>query len=454
MKVRHDAGSLKEGESVVMTLSDQQMLDKDGNLIDAPDELSNVRMTDAERAKHHEALKNQKEYDPTKEGQDILDKYDDLKTGLPSGFVIGGRSVGGVIEENDPEKKLAILTALSEKTSLESKFKVQSDYYTNDEMAKFRKPPKKKTKRRKGTDAKDKEDQIGDSTQAENNNAVRPVDAGSDEEDPELYEQLSKQRRLVKRSDAGATKRGEAALSAVSDRISSVEDKDEETKKEEPEVQGAKAKEGDQIAMTATTEFCNVVQTPLEKMDTVKHESFRGSTLYKQQATQRKGIAAGERKARKAGMARNEEETAAPMTLEDETIENLMEDGLDLSCASGLAFLRWELLATATRMSSPLWRMLWSRAHTCRTAPCSLISSRAELNSAKEDKTAWRMVILSTCCCRVPCTCKSDSRDKPFKSSSEISLPISMNDSSANGSVSSSPAESISVSSPLEKPCG
>ena len=30
--------------------------------------------------------------------------------------------------------------------------------------------------------------------------------------------------------------------------------------------------------------FCNVVQTPLEKIETLKHESFRGSTLYKQQA--------------------------------------------------------------------------------------------------------------------------------------------------------------------------
>ena len=71
-----------------------------------------------------------------------------------------------------------------------------------------------------------------------------------------------------------------------------------------------------------------MVQTPLEKIETLKHESFRGSTLYKQQAfvfcyvifsavalkvlartdscvinllqaTQRKGVAAGERKARK-----------------------------------------------------------------------------------------------------------------------------------------------------------
>merc|ERR1712087_507200 len=111
------------------------------------DELSNTRMSDLERAKHNEEVRKQVEYDPTKEGQDILEKYDELKTG-PVGFVIGGTTMG-VIEENDPEKKLAILTALSERQDGGLKF--QSDYYTAAEMKqkeeqlnKFRKPPKKK----------------------------------------------------------------------------------------------------------------------------------------------------------------------------------------------------------------------------------------------------------------------------------------------------------------------
>merc|ERR1712151_813846 len=102
---------------------------------------------------------------------------------------VGGTTVG-VIDETDPEKRLAILTALSEKQSLESKIRVQADFYTAEEMAKFRKPPKKKAKRRKG-DTKTKDDEIGDMKDA---GAQRPQDAGSDEEDPELYEQLSKQR--------------------------------------------------------------------------------------------------------------------------------------------------------------------------------------------------------------------------------------------------------------------
>lgn len=168
-------------------------------------------------------------------------------------------------------------------------------------------------------------------------------DAGSDEEDPELYEQLSKQRRLVRRSDAGAMKKGEAALAAVSERISALPDpvqKEEEDKEKEKAALGAKGGNADdKIAMTATTEFCNVVQTPLEKMETMKHEAFRGSTLYKQQVTQRKGVAAGEAKRRRMGMDDREAAKKADEDAEKD-IENLLEDNLDLSCASGLAYLR------------------------------------------------------------------------------------------------------------------
>jgi len=128
----------------------------------------------------------------------------------------------GVIEETDPEKRLAILTHLSEKSSLESQPKLQADFYTTEEMNKFRKPKKKVKKRTRQAD--DKKDPLpvapAGSAQAP---PGRTQDAGSDEEDPELYEQLSKQRRLVRRSDAGAVRKGEAALAAVSDRIQVVE---------------------------------------------------------------------------------------------------------------------------------------------------------------------------------------------------------------------------------------
>jgi len=337
MKVRHDAGDIREGETVVMTLSDSQLLDKDGNLVETADELSNVRLSDMERAKHHDALKKQVDYDPTKDGQDILSKYDDLKE-APEGFLLGGRTLGGVIEENDPEKRLAILTALGEKHSLENKLKLQSDFYTAEEMSKMWKP-KKKIKRRK-TEKVEKDDTIGN-PEVFGKNSTSKEDYCSDEEDPELYEQLSKQRRLVKKSTDGGTKKGEAALAAVTEQVAVLNNKEDMKQDEEEKaaVEGDAKKDDSEIALTATTEFCNVVQTPVEKIDTLKHESFRGSTLYKQQVAQRKGIAAGERRARKAGVAPTPEELAVADRGQQD-IENLKEHELDMSAASGLAYLR------------------------------------------------------------------------------------------------------------------
>ncbi|CAE7514030.1 SART1 [Symbiodinium natans] len=168
MKVRHDSEALKEGESMVMTLSDQRLIDKDGNLVETQDELSNVNLLDSDRAKKNEAIRSQVEYDPTKQGADILDKYDDPSV-APSGFMIGGVPTG-VIEERDPEKRcmrhvpaadldnherepdiglrgtpedpsvapLTISLSCSHVTIVQNKF--QSDFYTSDEMAKFKKP--------------------------------------------------------------------------------------------------------------------------------------------------------------------------------------------------------------------------------------------------------------------------------------------------------------------------
>ncbi|CAK9014604.1 U4/U6.U5 tri-snRNP-associated protein 1 (SNU66 homolog) (hSnu66) (Squamous cell carcinoma antigen recognized by T-cells 1) (SART-1) (hSART-1) (U4/U6.U5 tri-snRNP-associated 110 kDa protein) (allergen Hom s 1) [Durusdinium trenchii] len=141
MKVRHDSEAFKEGESVVMTLSDQRLIDKDGNLVETQDELSNTNLLDSDKAKKNEAIRSQVEYDPTKPNADILDKYDEPGA-APTGFMIGGVPTG-VIDERDPEKRLAILTQMSENQTLDFGNKFQSDFYTSDEMAKFKKPTKK-----------------------------------------------------------------------------------------------------------------------------------------------------------------------------------------------------------------------------------------------------------------------------------------------------------------------
>jgi U4/U6.U5 tri-snRNP-associated protein 1 len=148
----------------------------------------------------------------------------------------------------------------------------------------------------------------------------------------------------VRRSDAGSVKKGEAALAAICERIQGI-DADlpkgaDELEKTTSAVSKTGAKEpGENIAMTATTEFCNVVQTPLEKEDTLKHESFRGSTLYKKQAAQRKGLKMRSR-AHLATAAVADADVSANTGDREEEISNLIEESLDLSCASGLAYLR------------------------------------------------------------------------------------------------------------------
>mmetsp|Transcript_23112 Transcript_23112/g.53120 ORF Transcript_23112/g.53120 Transcript_23112/m.53120 type:complete len:449 (-) Transcript_23112:124-1470(-) len=324
VRIAHDASQFQYGETV-LTLSDKNILNEDGDIDEGPDELSNALLRDAEKAKHNDAVRNRVEYDPHKEGASVLDKYDELKT-APKGFMIGGH-VMGAIDEADPEKRLAILTKLSQEQSLDPKLKIQSDYYTSQEMAekdlKFNKPKKKVKKRSRQVDTKD------DPAAPAGMGKALPghiADAGSDEEDPELYEQLTKQRRLVRRSDAGAVRKGESALETVSERISTLKSADDAA-----DEQGTV----EPVSMTATTEFCNVVQTPLEKIETLKHESFRGSALYKQQAAQRRAKAS--RLGRQAAALAGADEQAAKGE-EDEV--PIMEEQLDLSCSSGLAYLR------------------------------------------------------------------------------------------------------------------
>lgn len=324
MKVRHDPSKIQEGQEVTVTLADQPLLDDKGNLRDAPDELVNASIRDVETSERNEDLKKQKDYDPDK-ATDILEKYNDLPTG-PRGF-----SLGSMIEEQDPEKRLAILTKLGEQ-SLDPKLTIQKDFYTEEEMKQFRKPKKKVKKRpRQSIDPKDK-DEITTSSGAPRAPDERAAD--SDEEDPELYEQLSKQRRLVRRSDQGAVQKGEAALASISKRAMQVDEKQKQEEEEAADKEKALKEAGkpEKSAMTATTEFCNVVQTPLEKIDTLKHESYRGSTLYKEQVVQRKGV---KDKGVIFGRKPNPKEV-----VEDEVLEGLDEEQLDLSASSGIAYLR------------------------------------------------------------------------------------------------------------------
>merc|ERR1719158_2394318 len=200
-----------------MTLSDRRLLNEDGELVDEGDELSNARLAEMQRKKRNDAIKAQKEYDPDN-AKGILEKYDEIPKGV-TGFTLGS----GLPSEMSPEEKLQVLTEKAKETSLSGDLKFQSDYYTSEQMADFKKPPKKtkKTKKKAPTEAK------GDDMPKAVKGAAAAAAAAnqdSDEEDPELYEQLSKQRRLVRSTQGGIRKKGEAALTAVQAEVQKVAD--------------------------------------------------------------------------------------------------------------------------------------------------------------------------------------------------------------------------------------
>jgi U4/U6.U5 tri-snRNP-associated protein 1 len=93
LKVAHDMADFKEGETVILTLKDQQILDR-GRLADADDELEATQFVDDEKArKFREAKQKRSRYanfddetDPRNAGG-VLSKYDE--DGQKSGFVIG-----------------------------------------------------------------------------------------------------------------------------------------------------------------------------------------------------------------------------------------------------------------------------------------------------------------------------------------------------------------------------
>ena len=88
-KVAHDMDNIEYGQEQIMVLQDSNLLDEDGNLRDEEDTLHNVRMTDRYKDGVRDAIKNQKDYDPTKEDATMLDKYDDPMAEKPKGFVMG-----------------------------------------------------------------------------------------------------------------------------------------------------------------------------------------------------------------------------------------------------------------------------------------------------------------------------------------------------------------------------
>merc|ERR1719161_139827 len=184
------------------------------------------------------------------------------------------------------------------------------------------------------------------------------MDVDSDEEDPELYEQLNRQRTTVtKRTEEldqdpdapSGIRAKERKLEEVADSVKVLRVKDDEKEADEQPKPG-ETKEMSALDMTATTEFCNVVETPLEKLETMRHESYAGSTLYKSQVAERaktsKGVKAGSTGKEKKGKT-DTGQIGEGFDADEEEPRNeqmeaqvLHEPALDLTAVSGIRYLR------------------------------------------------------------------------------------------------------------------
>ncbi|PHJ24765.1 sart-1 family protein [Cystoisospora suis] len=105
--------------------------------------------------------------------------------------------------------------------------------------------------------------------------------------------------------------------------------------------------EGSGLQLTTTTEFCRSIQTPLEKIQTMKQEVFTGSRLFRQQqASQTKSSSSAEGRGKKEGDGAVEEKSVedkeGTSSDEDETedVGFMNESPIGLGVAEALKYLQ------------------------------------------------------------------------------------------------------------------
>lgn len=149
LKVRHKADELLDGQTVVLTLKDQGILDEKGALADGADELENVNL--AEEWKRQQARDASKQ----KKGPDFIDSLDDEpKKGLLTKYDDAEEADAMVLDEtgeavDEKKKKQEQIRKMLEATqqSLQGARKVADEYLTQEELA-ARTKPKKKIKKK------------------------------------------------------------------------------------------------------------------------------------------------------------------------------------------------------------------------------------------------------------------------------------------------------------------
>ncbi|XP_031562153.1 U4/U6.U5 tri-snRNP-associated protein 1-like [Actinia tenebrosa] len=152
LKVEHDQTTFKEGVTTILTLKDQGVLDEEDEV------LYNINIEDKEKAeKNIEKRKKKSDYQPYDESDEnemfkmkgVLEKYDEeIEGATKKSFVLESGGKFDASKEDDLETMKAKLR--KQMVSLEmERPKVASEYYTEEEMVKFKKPKKKRKVRKR-----------------------------------------------------------------------------------------------------------------------------------------------------------------------------------------------------------------------------------------------------------------------------------------------------------------
>lgn len=332
MHIAHNMDKFEEGMDATFVLADTPLLDDKGELRVDRGELENIEWKDKSRLDRNKELKNKKAgYDAYAGPEDevafgpggmprssLLSKYDELPQG-DKGFTLGASE--HVIDE-EAERRVAQMTNQAHKQTLQGgPLRVQRDFMTTAEAGKTfqsRFKSNKRPKKRKQV-KDDDEEPVPEFKMLE-----RPEGCDSDEEDPELYESLRKQRRCVNQRPQ-----------------MSVEESTKEivkTVKEENGFSGG-------LTMTGTTQFCKSVETAVEKVESFKSETFQGATMYKKQQQakrkQMRGVKVAKAEKEKNDVAPDTDAVRDAMDRDsDEEDAGMAEPPLDMSVASALEYLR------------------------------------------------------------------------------------------------------------------
>lgn len=266
LKVEHNIDKFEEGKTLILTLKDQEVLEE------GDDVLVNVNITDEERYQRNIFNKTKKPgYDAYDDDnfdefgfpkKTILEKYDEEIEGTKKEtFTLGINNIKDVKQNKLDYVKQRLANKRLESLQL-TEPKLASEYYNEEELAKFKKPKKKVRKIRKKLKAEDlipeDNDYLRDlgsrrtkrTEDVKENDALDVDDMGApaedlsgiklEEDDKELELQLAlKKAQKLKESQS-----------------SSIE-KVVETIKQEP--MGSEENQSGNIVLNATAEFCRTL---------------------------------------------------------------------------------------------------------------------------------------------------------------------------------------------------